>query len=112
MRLHIGIRSDHEAKSAARWIVAQLARLRRDQPCHHTDQHTGRKILSSAGFLLIGVLFQETLIQVAQALFLRREPVELVDGLDDLLKIFGLIDIRLCSLIDFTHTASTVFTEI
>ena len=73
--LHIGISRNHEAEGAAGGIVAALAGLRLYEARHDVDEDAGREVLAGAGFLFVGVLFQEPFIHVAQAFFLGLEPV-------------------------------------
>ena len=112
MQFHIVAGGDHKAKSAAGGIVAQLSRLRRDQPCHHVDQHPRCEILAGAALLFVRVLFQEPLVQVSEAFFLRGIPVELVDGQDDFLQVFRLVDIRLRPLVNLAHTAGALLAQV
>ena len=52
----------------------------------------GRKILPCAGFLLGGVLLQKPFIKIAEPLFARRKPVELVDRIRQRLEIGRLAE--------------------
>ena len=102
---------DHKAKCSAGRVVATLLRLRFHQTSHHINQHTGRKILSCARFFLVGVLLQKPLIQIAQPLFTGRKPVQSVNGGDDFFKVFRLVNVGGCALIDFPHTAYAVLAQ-
>ena len=75
MRFHIGMGGNHKSERPAGGVIAPLPRLRLHQAGHHVNEHTGREILSRAGLLFTGVLFQQSLVKVAQPLLFRGEPV-------------------------------------
>ena len=110
--LQITVGGDHKTKGAAGRVVAKFAHLRFHKADLHINEYTRREILACAGFLLIGVLFQQAFIEVAEALFLRRIPVQSIDARDDLFQIFGLVDVGYRSLIDLPHPPRAVFAQL
>lgn len=106
------IRRDHKTKGAAGRVVTVFADLGLHETNHHINEHPWCEILACAGFLLIGVLFQQTFIEVAEALFLRGIPVQSIDARDDLFQIFGLVDVGYRSLIDLSHPPRAVFAQL
>ncbi len=46
---------------------------------HAVDQRARREVLAGAGLLLVGVLLQQALVEIAQAFLPGAVPVELVD---------------------------------
>ena len=59
------------------------------------DQRARREILPRPGFFLGGVLLQKTFIEIAEALFARGEPIELVDRVGERLEIGRLAQLGL-----------------
>lgn len=81
------ISGDHKTESSTGRVVAALTGLRGDQPGHDVDQYARCEILTCARLFLVCVLFQQTLIQIAEAFFLSSEPVKLIDGSDNFSKV-------------------------
>ena len=102
MPAHIFMGRNHEPKGATGRIVAFFPGLGLHEPDHHIDEHPGREILAGPGFLLAGVLFQQSFIQVPQSFFPGGEPVQFVNGPDNLFQVLGLVDLGLGPFVDFT----------
>lgn len=96
---------DHEAERATGRVVAALAGLRLHEMRHDVDEHARREVLARTGFLLVGVLLEQSFIEAAEPLFLGGEPVELVDARDDLLEVLRLVDVCRGSGVDLAHAA-------
>ena len=79
---------------------------------HDVDEHARREVLARAGFLLVGVLLEQSLVEAAEPLFLGGEPVELVDARDDLLEVLRLVDVRRGSGVDLAHAALRLRAEL
>ena len=109
--LYIAVSRDHKTEGATGRVIAPLSGLGSDELSHNVDENTRGKILTGARFLLVCILLQQAFIEIAQAFFFGCIPVKLVDGLDDLLQILGLINIALCTLINLTDTASAAFAQ-
>ena len=71
--------ADQKAPRAGGRIADAVTQLRLHQPDDHVDQHARGEVLAGTGFLFVGILLQQALVQVAEAFFLRVVPVELVD---------------------------------
>ena len=108
---HITVGCNHKTECATGRVIAPLTGLGSNELRHNVDKDTGCKILPGTGLLFICILFQQTFIQIAEALFFGGIPVKLVDGLDNLLQIFGFIDVALGALIDLTDTAGAGFSQ-
>jgi hypothetical protein len=68
----------------------RFARLRLDQVDDAVDQRARGEILAGAGFGFGGVFLQQAFVEVAEAVFFGREPVDGVDGLDQLFQMARL----------------------
>ena len=111
MVLDIAVSSDHKAKSTAGWVVAPLTGLGCNKSGHDIDENARREILPGTRLLLCRVLLQQAFVKIAQSFFLGTIPVELIDGLDDLFQVLGLVDVALCALIDLSDTASAALAQ-
>jgi hypothetical protein len=69
-----------------------LARLGLHEAQNAIDEGTRGKILAGAALLLTSVLLEEAFVQVAQALLLRAEPIELIDVFDELLQVAWVLE--------------------
>lgn len=90
-------------------FVAPLAGLGLHQSGHHINEDTGGKILARTGLFLVGVLLQQTFVQVAQPLFPGGVPVQAVNGGDDLFQVLGFVDVGGGALVNLPHPAGAVF---
>ena len=93
--LDVAIGGDQKPARAGGRVLHDFARLRLHQANDAIDQRARREILPCPGFLLGGVLFQQAFIEIAEALFARRKPVELVDRIGERLEIGGLAQLGL-----------------
>ena len=84
MFLDISMGSDQKVEGAAGRVVAPLAGLGLHQSDHHINKDARSKVLVRAGLFLVGVLLQQSFIQVAQPLFPGGVPVQAVNGGNDL----------------------------
>ena len=75
---------------ARRRVLDAFTGLRLQAAHHGVDQGAGGEVLAGTGFGFIGVLLQQAFVQVAQAVFLGAEPVDLVQGLDHLFQMARL----------------------
>ena len=98
-------------QSQASLLVAALADLGLYEARHDVDERARGEVLAGAGFLLVGVLFEQALVEIAEALFLGGEPVELVDARDDFLEVLRLVDARGGAGVDLLNTAGGVGAE-
>ena len=112
LRLHVGVSGNHEPECPARRIVASLAGLRLHKAHHDVNEHSRREVLTGTGLLLVRVLLEQALVQVAEALLARRVPIETVDALDDLLEIGGLVDVRRGALVNLSNPPGSVLSEL
>ena len=110
--LHVLVDSNHEAKRTACGIVASFPCLRFHQTGHHTDEYTGREILSHTRLFLVEAFLQQPFIQVAQPLLTGKVPVDVINGGDDLLQILRLINVGGRTLMNLTDTAYTDIAQI
>lgn len=62
------------------------------QTNHDVDQHARREILAGAAFGLLGHLLQQAIIGVTEGVALLAEPVQSVDGVDQLAQIGRFAD--------------------
>ena len=102
---------NHKSKGATGRVVAPLAGLRLHQPGHHINEDARGKVLACAGLFLVGVLFQQPFVQIAQPFFTGRIPIQAVDGRDDLFQVLGLVDVGGRALVDFPHSSGAVFAQ-
>ena len=71
---------DKEAAGAGGRVLDVLAGFGLHQADEAVDQRARGEVLAGAGFLVLGVLLEEALVEVAEAFLARVEPVEPVDG--------------------------------
>ena len=109
MRIDIAVGCNHKAKSTAGRVKALVAQLGFDKFRHHIDQHTRGEVLTGTGLLLIGVLLQESFIQVAQAFLFGLIPVQLINLRDDFFEVFRLLDAGGCVGVNLRHAANGFF---
>ena len=93
--LDVVIGGDKESAGAGGRVLHNLAWLRFDQAHDAIDQGAWREILPCPGLFFRSVLFQQAFIEVAEPLFARREPVELVNGVGERLQVGWLAQLGL-----------------
>ena len=92
--LDVMIDSDKKSAGAGGGVLDKFARSRLHKAYDGIDERTGRKMLACAGFLLGGVFLQKPFIKIAESLFARRKPIELVDRVSEGLKVGRLAQHR------------------
>ena len=102
---------NHKAESTASRVVAKFARLRLHQSNNAINQRARREILPCAGFFFVGVFLKQAFIQIAETFFTRRIPIEGVNRRNNFFKISGLVNVRLCALINFLNKPRAVFAQ-
>ena len=70
---------DQEAAGAGGRVLDDVVQRGFHHRHHAVDQRARREVLAGAGFLFVGVLFQQAFVQVAQVFAVHAVPVELVD---------------------------------
>ncbi len=91
-RAHVAVGGDEEAAGAGGRVLHDLAGPRLDEGDHAVDQGARGEVLAGARLLLGGVLLEQALVEVAEALGAGGVPVEGVDLLDQLAQDPGLLD--------------------
>src|SRR5580704_2241015 len=85
--LDIMIGGDKKSAGAGGRVLDNFAGLRLHEPHDAIDERARRKILPGTGFLLGGVLLKKPFVKIAEPLFARRKPVELVNRIRQRLEI-------------------------
>ena len=84
-----------EAACAAGWIGDGPARFGGHTFDHGGDQGPRGEILTSSGFGVLGVLFEDALVDVALGVGAERDPLGVIDHLDESAKLGGVLDLVL-----------------
>ena len=85
-------RRNREAAGARRRILDHILDRGLHHGHHRINQRPWREILAGAGFLLLGILLQQPLIQIAQSLLAGAVPIQLVELAHQLVERGGLLD--------------------
>ena len=84
-----------ESARSASGVRDGLAWLGADA-CHHgPDERTGREVLSRPGFRVLGVAFQQTLVDVALDVGVEHHPMRAVDHVDQPEELGRIVDLVL-----------------
>ena len=75
----VAIGGDEKTTSASGWVLDDVLQRRLHHRHHAVDQRARREVLTSAGFLFVGVLLQQTFVEITQPFLPRAVPVEFVD---------------------------------
>ena len=75
---YIAVRRDQKAARSGCRVLDYIAQVGPHDLDHAVDQGTRREILPRAGFLLVRVLLQQSLIEIAQTLMPRTVPVQFI----------------------------------
>ncbi len=86
----VGIGRDEEAGGAGGGVLNDLAKLRLEALDHGVDQGARGEVLAGAGFGLVGVLFEQAFVEVAEAVFGSAEPIDVTEVSDQLLQVTRL----------------------
>ena len=78
--LDVVIGTDEKTGCSCRRIMHYLAGLRLHQTDDAIDQRAGREILPCPRLFVRRVLFEQSLVEIAQAFFTSRKPVQLVNA--------------------------------
>ena len=95
-----------------RGVLHELARLRLHQRDHALDERARREVLPRAALLLLGVLLEQPLVEVAEPLGLGAVPVERVDRLDDGAQVPRLPERRRRVRVDRLHAPRALAAEV
>jgi hypothetical protein len=96
-------RRNREAAGARRRILDHILDRGLHHGHHRINQGPWREILAGAGFLLLGVLLQQSLIQIPQSLLAGAVPIQLVELAHQFVERGGLLDERAGIGIDLLH---------
>ena len=70
---------DQKTAGACCGVLDDVFQFRFHHRDHAVDQHARGEVLACAGFLFVGVLFQQAFVKVAQAFLTGAVPIEFVD---------------------------------
>src|SRR6266478_6680652 len=75
----VAVGGNEKPAGAGGWVLDDVVERWFHHCDHAIDEGPGGEVLAGAGLLLVGVLLQQTFVEIAKALLPSAVPVELVD---------------------------------